>query len=126
MNSTVKLTSNDFMRIEDLVATHVLKATWRRENAMKWMAIEERNTNVIRHLSKRISDAWLVVEKMTENGWRTDIAVSPIDGKTICSFDAYDVPKANGVADTAPLAICLAALAAHGIDVEVKEEGNAH
>jgi Phage ABA sandwich domain len=77
--------------------------------------------------STDIRDAWLVVEKLREtkifslyDAWDGD------DNKIFCAVfeynDTYHVVDYKGYADTAPLAICLAALKAVGVEVEVNEQ----
>ncbi len=69
--------------------------------------------------SEEIADAWLVVEKLKADNWRFDITSkfthSPKEPKT--EWGAWftlppDGIQGEGYADTAPLAICLAALKA--------------
>jgi hypothetical protein len=63
--------------------------------------------------STNIADAWLVVEKMQEKGWLVSIRNFPKWTCEICFYDPIIV-----YAETAPLAICLAALKACGVEVE--------
>ena len=75
------------------------------------------------HYSTRIQDAWLVVEKMTEEGFCPALLYDD-DGRWALSTDGIQNLPGKGevlytsfaiesdmLADTAPLAICLAALA---------------
>lgn len=69
--------------------------------------------------STSIADAWQVVEKLRE---RNVISIScMINRKWRCEIvQAESAPQQpiNAFADTAPLAICLAALAATGVDID--------
>ena len=75
----------------------------------------------VAHYSTQIADAWLVVEKMEEHN---DIVLFDIVRKThvynelywFARFRTVLVERPNSItkADTAPLAICLAALKAVG------------
>lgn len=71
--------------------------------------------------STNIQDAWLVVEKLKKdntlininhhkNGYYADIWFKDLQGA---------VPYKDTYADTAPLAICLAALKSVGVEVEI-------
>lgn len=69
--------------------------------------------------SKLIQDAWLVVERMRELGFGFRAYWFPNGGNVKCcfatGFDPYDSPEDAAhdvIADSAPRAICLAALAA--------------
>lgn len=68
----------------------------------------------IPHYSTSIEAAWEVVEKCLEEGWEFDLFMNGIQ---------YDVglyrdrEKPSGIGDTAPHAICLAALKASGIKI---------
>jgi hypothetical protein len=77
--------------------------------------------------SSNMNEAWQVVEKLREtkifslfDAWDED------DNKIFCANfeynDTYHVVDYKGYADTAPLAICLAALKAVGVEVEVNEQ----
>jgi len=65
----------------------------------------------IREYSTDIADAWMVIEETRKRGWNPYIEGS-IFGKWICMFQDIHSPNSTGriLADTAPLAICLAAL----------------
>jgi competence transcription factor ComK len=63
------------------------------------------------HYSTNIADAWLVVEKFPQ----IDICMSKVDDKWNCFIEFADH---MAIAETAPLAICLAALKACGVEVE--------
>jgi hypothetical protein len=75
--------------------------------------------------SINIADAWQVVEKLRErrifslyDAWDED------DNKIFCANfqynDTYHVVDYKGYAETAPLAICLAALKVVGVEVHTK------
>lgn len=67
-----------------------------------------------------IADAWLVVEKMKEKGLHCDIVVR-VNGHYGCEFeDRYCIGEHDTLyseGDTAPMAICLSALKALGVEV---------
>jgi hypothetical protein len=67
--------------------------------------------------SKFIADAWLVVEKLRENGLTTHISICK-DGPTV----SIDEPTSGMVLaeeeEEAPLTICIAALKAFDVEVE--------
>lgn len=69
--------------------------------------------------STSIDAAWRVVEKMAERGWACDIknyANNPeMEGRYGCYFYT-DSARFYTSAETAPLAICLAALRAVGVE----------
>jgi hypothetical protein len=62
------------------------------------------------HYSTEIDDAWYVVDKMRREGWR--VSVSEVsDALWNCRFCPEDTAAyVFALADTPPLAICLAAL----------------
>lgn len=74
------------------------------------------------HYSTSIADAWLVVEKMTKAAWLPHIWV-PHEPQLLYRVElVYDwagesSKRAFSEADTAPHAICLAALRAVGVEV---------
>lgn len=71
-------------------------------------------TNVVPYYSADISAAWEVVEKLyTEN-----FCLDRVAGDYRCNFGLIDEYPEWDLADTAPLAICLAALKAKGVDYE--------
>ncbi len=63
------------------------------------------------HYSTQIADAWLVVEKMWDLGGFRVAIIAVDDGQYECDFDDMRATFTLQ-ADTAPLAICLAALKA--------------
>lgn len=71
------------------------------------------------HYSTDMSDAWLVVAKLREREWFFDIGDKPSDLDNLKSprvWNAFVDRTTRGPdADTAPLAICRAALAALGV-----------
>ncbi len=68
------------------------------------------------HYSTDIAAAWLVVEEMRGRGWFFDLGDKPSDGDDLTSprvWNAFVNRTTRGPdASTAPLAICLVALAA--------------
>ena len=89
---------------------------------------------VIRPYSTDIAAAWEVVEKLAEHyDWRLDLDQSLRDDrphmKYLCTFylrndSAVAMPVSEVYAPTMPLAICLAALKAVGVNLEEKESVN--
>ena len=63
--------------------------------------------------SKRIDQAWMVVEQMKVDGW-TLLLCQQRGGLWVAGFDNVDNPKVSDDADTAPMAICLASLKIKG------------
>lgn len=78
-------------------------------------ADEKGYTKIMPHYSTNIADAWKVVEKMRENFW-VQVDVGDI---ILCSMGEYGFvcSTIQAEAETAPLAICLAALKAMGVEV---------
>jgi hypothetical protein len=77
--------------------------------------------------SRRIEDAWKVVEKMSRKGYTVDVRAC-FDGYAV-NMVPHDL-SGDGMTrivqvgdDTAPMAICIAALKAHGITPE-KQSGD--
>lgn len=70
--------------------------------------------------STSIADAWQVVEKMKEHGMHLLILSANDSGMVHCNFFKGTAGEQNGIAmaDTAPLAICKAALVACGVEVD--------
>lgn len=124
--------------IDELVATHVMG--WKKEQTGKlieWFKYYgEKRYNIsyqvsIFHPSTNIADAWTVVEKMNDHGYNVCLNTAhetcggvrrgeAKSGDLHCNFFKRndDVWTSNSVyADTAPLAISLAALKAIGVDV---------
>lgn len=79
-----------------------------------------------------MNHAWAVIEKLKADGWRFDVGdnnsylrpAGPDEqwyadaSRVVTGDDGFDQSEEqNAVADTAPLAICRAALAAKGIEV---------
>lgn len=67
------------------------------------------------HYSTDISAAWLVVEKLNNEGYRIFIDNG---NKWMCQFIVPDKWSTQHPEDTAPMAICLAALKAKGVDYD--------
>jgi hypothetical protein len=73
--------------------------------------------------STNIADAWQVVEKLKELGFHVGIKTPPKAKSTsywVCVEDFYAEKTFTSYGLTAPLAICLAALKAVGIEVETE------
>ncbi len=98
--------------IDKLVAEKVMGFEVTKDREIR----QDRKIFRIPPYSRNIEFAWKVVEKLRENFW-----VQVESGKTnLCSIGEYGVVGSvvHG-SDTAPLAICLAALKAVGVEVEV-------
>lgn len=72
--------------------------------------------------STRIAGAWLVVEKLVADGMQPIVnylngQILAYDGWHCCIAKGYEVYHSHGC-ETAPLAICLAALKACGVEVD--------
>jgi hypothetical protein len=73
--------------------------------------------------STDIAAVWQVVEALNRNGWYVSVLTGPAGATPVVRLQAFD---ADGVtlisddtrADTVPMAICLAALKAVGVEVE--------
>jgi hypothetical protein len=119
-------------KIDALVAEKVMGWRVHHRNTAWWVKAEEENSAVSRPIafvgtwapSEDIADAWEVVEKMRGSvhdisvGWHDNkyTAVITVVIDTKCGFDQFQAS-----ADTAPMAICLAALKAKGVDIEEGE-----
>lgn len=64
--------------------------------------------------STDIAAAWLVVDKMREQGWMCMLTIG-IGGETMAVFNRPDSPSVVDVGSTPSLAICSAALAARDV-----------
>jgi Phage ABA sandwich domain len=97
----------ELREIDRLVAEKVMGCS---KELMVWLEIHE----VLPHYSTNIVDAWQVVEKFVNDDIYFEMVKPDKDGSFTCLIGMLNEPTK---ADTAPLAICLAALKAHGIDV---------
>ena len=81
------------------------------------------SSDEVDHYSTSIADAWEVVEKIRGDGRWWQITDCEEEGwhasawRTVTENDA-PVCECDAVADTAPMAICLAALKAVGVEVQ--------
>jgi hypothetical protein len=76
-----------------------------------------------RHYSSDIGCAWLIVLKMLEKGYHFVLDGPP---GYFCGFDRINPDDDTGGeanADTAPMAICIAALKAHGVTPDQQPNG---
>lgn len=132
--------------LDALVAEKVMGATWRnitkggRKRCLSFVAsrplvtIEEKKTiyhgynqDNLPHYSTDISAAWEVVEEF-RRGWQHKKAAAVIDlhisdivdmNDSHVSIYAPDIKKVEAWGNTIPLAICLAALKAVGVEVDI-------
>lgn len=68
--------------------------------------------------STDMTAAWEVVDTLFKDGWRLELLGSEVLGDDMGGYDVYFSCKAGVRGDTAPHAICLAALKAVGVDVK--------
>jgi hypothetical protein len=117
----------DFMEagreLDQLIATKVMKHTVFSISPIVLIGLQEANENGatrdLAHYSTDISAAWEVVEKFQKEAWK--VTVSNLGDRSKFENDDYifdrwicRVGTNRAKADTAPLAICLAALKAVG------------
>jgi hypothetical protein len=113
--------------IDRLVDKHVMNSNMVIWEETPYLRARMKRDDEIPHYTTNIADAWQVAEKLREtkifslyDAWDED------DNKIFCAVfeynDTYHVVDYKGYADTAPLAICLAALKSVGIEVEVNEQ----
>lgn len=109
-------------------------------SALALKALSDTQESRIPHYSTSIADAWLVVEKLAQNyhkdtgigsgysghGFVLEHCTENSEGRWICRlpstvcappYEEMDSFAVYQTADTAPLAICLAALKAVGVEV---------
>ena len=96
------------------VATDIMKWTAERKPGLPHLWLPPGHFISGWQPSKDISAAWLVVEKMRELGWNLEIGVSFHDANTyaVCCWKDPIYDDEHYIADTAPVAICRAALKA--------------
>lgn len=70
------------------------------------------------HYSTNIADAWRVVEKLQENDWEVIIETRSNETEVKAKGRMGGWIDMYGIAETAPLAICLAALKACGVIID--------
>lgn len=104
--------------LDALVAKHVmdLNPTWNIPNEDYFYTVNGSN-NYLPYYSTSISGAWQVVEKLKGPDMWIGIDTTP-DGRYRCMMLNKKGPDADFIADSAPRAICLAALKAVGVDIE--------
>lgn len=130
----------DLRRLSDLVAEHIMgecRHDWQKCGPNQWNHACTKCGETAGSLvawtpkefpavgkgtpyPKSISAAWQVVEKMREQGWDHFSLTWGAKGKWDAMFMMWHGPEdaiVQEVADTAPLAICLAALRAKGVEV---------
>jgi hypothetical protein len=116
--------------IDRLVATKVMGWKIYADSAgyKFWSINEDDRSRIIYSVTsfeptKDIADAWQVVEKLIDEGY--DINVYNHNKEFNVEINIEEDDKHlwfYGEADSAPLAICLAALKAVGVEVEVTEQ----
>lgn len=88
----------------------------KRKEDIPVIVLEEKQCRSIPRYSTNISDAWQVVEELSAY-----YGVEVYQDKVVpCECNVYHLGsrKSRAIADTAPLAICLAALKAVGVEVD--------
>lgn len=115
-----------YKRLKGLVSNKHINSDWiknlKKYNNLVWHDAEPKELKLGAYeglsFSTKISDAWQVVGKFEDEGYQVCIELL---AKKIYSVGIYYPPHADQVAyikaETAPLALCLAALKAKGIDV---------
>lgn len=108
--------------LDALIAEKVfgLKIEWEHYAAgSRPMVIEEdvRGNKMAPHYSTQIADAWLVVEKMKTNNYCFTL-YDAYDPEWAALFSPRDAELNLAEAATAPLAICLSALKAVGVETD--------
>lgn len=105
--------------IDHAVAEHVMGIYFKKDPDDETPGILK---SMCEHYSTDIAAAWLVAEKLVQEKIYFEIH-PPLDiGEqwSVTGYDGYNAERnsnADGEADTAPMAICLAALKAKGIEV---------
>jgi hypothetical protein len=107
--------------IDYLIFEHVLK---NEKGYMEYLKQQKDDLNlyIVKRYSTNIQDAWVVVDKLNKQ-WEFELyRDNGKDEPFYCDFSGYDkfayVDRFyRGVANTAPLAICKAALKSVGIDL---------
>lgn len=113
--------------IDALIAKHVMGLTVERkrfpfdylegDRGDPYDYIDTQTNWPIPDYTTSVSDAWRVVQQMQHDYWRLRLVGMP-KGEWMARFWKYDTGEAEkAVADTAPMAICLAALEAKGVEV---------
>lgn len=96
----------------DLTATGGGEFGWREWiDANSWTVIPQRNWKP----STEIADVWKVMEKFPFGQWA--VILASCERGWQCKIYSLDGPEEYSIAETAPLAISLAALKAAGVDV---------
>lgn len=115
----------DFRKLDALVAEKIMGWQVRWVNVKRYPAPYPKckwgmgGWSNCPEFSHSMEDAWLVVEKMRAGGWHISICTPrPDSGVLVHMDDLKDRFQwtAVGHSVTAPLAICLAALKAQGVD----------
>lgn len=108
--------------INRLIATKVMEwSVYKEKSGFEWYAVvEDGKFKFIRSVvtfepTTDIRDAWKVVDKFVNDDIYFEMVKPDKDGSFICLIGMLNEPTK---ADTAPLAICLAALKAVGVNIE--------
>ncbi len=98
--------------IDSLIAEKIFGWKLDDESALVWLLPDGSRRGALPHYSTDIADAWQVIEHMNDRGWSPTV---------FCEFQWWianfftDIAGSfEASAETAPLAICLAALRAMG------------
>jgi hypothetical protein len=108
-------------KIDHLIAEKVMGYEWRQKPGTIGLFWDrDRNSAVVElpKYSTKISAAWQVIDKLIESGAEVNVGFSD---KWDCDIDYPIGCNWRKVGDTAPLAICLAALEAVGVTYEPTE-----
>jgi len=122
--SKIKVTS--LRELDALVAEKVTEfVVWPEGHELIPASYSHTRTDLVPHYSTSIADAWQVVEEVSrqheiyvsgyKDRWEATVVRLKIEC-THCSSHSHEYIDAE--AETAPLAICLAALKAVGVEVE--------
>jgi hypothetical protein len=89
-------------------------------NKVFYPELQMKDGELVPHYSTDIKDAWEIVEKLRKD-WTMEIR-QVRNGTLDVTFYNYDAKHKSRNIDTAPLAICLAALKAKGVENERQME----
>lgn len=102
--------ASDVSDIDARVAVEVMGVRIVPDNERRSLKQRIYHRNLVPPYSTSITAAWEAVERMQEMGYA--VLVYSHNGRWACEIEPEEGPVEGQVEDTAPLAICLAALAA--------------